>query len=53
MYIAGNERYFYGIIKWYKEKVIEALFERKLGTMPPRRRRDRPIANTTMEEEMR
>jgi hypothetical protein len=42
-----------GIIKWYKEKGIESLCERKLGTMPSRRRRDRPVANPTMEEEMR
>jgi hypothetical protein len=31
----------------------EKIERRKLGIMPPRRRRDRPVVNATMEEEMR
>jgi hypothetical protein len=29
------------------------LFERKFGTMPPRRYMESPVANPTMEQEMR
>jgi hypothetical protein len=39
--------------KGYQSPNLSFVCETKLGTMLPRRRRDKPIENTTMEEEMR
>jgi hypothetical protein len=39
-------------IKWYQSR-NNLCEKRKFRIMPPRRRRERPVVNATMEEEMR